>query len=161
MRAGWIAAVLVLAGCDQTAPHVGTWRYDLEGTVSTTGGSETKKAAFDVALAASTVSDLVVWRLAGCNVSLAIKGQVAEQASPPPLCAVNPGAMMPFLDVLGISPKATDQVEMKSARFEVLTDGKMKTRFEFKLYTDLKDARVGPTILVDTPDGKHGTKAGK
>lgn len=155
----WLAALLAVAACGPTAPQVGTWRYELEATITTAMGTETKSAAFEVDLAASSVSDLVVWRLAGCNIPLAVKGQVAEQSAPGSLCAVNPGAKMPMLDVVGVTPKSNDQVEVKSARFEVLTDGKLKTRFEYKLFTDLKDARVGPLVLVDTPDGKHGTKA--
>lgn len=157
-RAIWVLAVL-LAACGQPSPLVGTWRYDLDATITTTAGSETKKGAFDLDLVAASVSDLVVWRLGGCNIPLAVKDLVAEQATPPPLCGVTAGAKMPMLDVIGVTPKSGDQLEVKSARLEVLTDGHLKTHFEYKLYTDLKDARVGPTVIVDTVDGKHGTRA--
>ena len=150
--------MLVVAGCSPPEPHVGTWRYEgVPATVSTTSGSEAKLGTFDLDLAASSVSDLAVWRLGDCNVPIAIKRQVAKQSTIAPLCAVNAGAKLPLLE--GVTPKAGDQLEVKAARFELLTDGKLKTRFEFKLFTDLKDARVGPTVLVETVDGKHGTKA--
>ncbi len=158
MRFGWKVAVLVLAGCSPPPPQIGTWRFEtVSATVTTLAGSETKTGTFEIDLAASAVSDLAVWRLGGCNVPVAITGQVAEQSTVAPLCGVTPGAKLPMLDA--VMPKADDQLEVKSARFEVLTDGKLKARFELKLYTDLKDARVGHTVLVDTVDGKHGTKA--
>ena len=37
-------------------------------------------------------------------------------------------------------------------------DGTLFTSFDYKLYTDLRDARVGPEVVVLTSAGKHGTK---
>lgn len=161
MRAGWLVFGLCFGACGPTAPHPGTWKYEVDATVTTSKGTETKKGTFDLELAASSVADLVVWRLGGCNVPLAIKGQVAEMGTRPPTCGVSTGIKMPLLEEIGVTPKMLDQLEVRAARFEVLTDGKMKTRFEYKLFTDLKDARVGPVVAVDTPDGKHGTRATK
>lgn len=159
MRSWLVLPALVFAACSPPSPFVGTWRYDVDATVTTAMGTETKKGTFEIDLSAATVADLIDWRMGGCNFVLAIKGQVAEQAAPRPLCGVTAGSKLPLLDVIGVTPKADDQLEVKTARFELLADGHLKTSFDFKLYTDLKDARVGPNVVLNTVDGKHGTKA--
>ena len=154
-----LAMVLFAAGCGPGSPIVGTWRYSLEMSVPTATGPMTKMVTFDLDLAASAAADLVVWRIGGgCNVALPVVGKVAMLTTPPPLCGMSAGAQIPLIGETGTPVKAGDQLGVNLARFEVLDDGHLSTQFDYKLYTDLRDSRVGPVFILTTPAGKHGTR---
>ncbi len=74
MRSWLVLPALVFAACSPPSPFVGTWRYDVDATVTTAMGTETKKGTFEIDLSAATVADLIDWRMGGCNFVLAIKG---------------------------------------------------------------------------------------
>jgi hypothetical protein len=159
MRALALATIVIAVGCGPGSPLVGTWRYTLETPVPTATGPVNKMVTFDLDLASTAAADLVSWRVGGgCNVGLTVVGKVATLAAGAPLCGMSAGAQIPMIADTGTMVKAGDQLGVNSARFEVLEDGTLATSFEYKLYTNLADARVGPLFAVTTPAGKHGTK---
>jgi hypothetical protein len=154
-----VLATLFATGCGPGSPLVGTWRYALEMSVPTATGPMTKRVTFDLDLAATAAADLVVWRIGGgCNVALPVVGKIAMLTTAPPLCGMSAGAQIPLIGDTGFVVKAGDQLGVSAARFEVLDDGGLATVFDYKLFTDLKDSRVGPVFQLTTPAGKHGTK---
>lgn len=154
-----LTAVVLAAGCGPGSPLVGTWRYNLETVIATATGPMTKTVSFDLDLGSTAAPDLVVWKIGGgCNVALGVSGKVAELTTAPPLCGMSAGAQIPLIGETGTMVKSGDQLGVNSARFEVLDDGHLSTRFDYKLYTDLRDSRVGPVITVTTLAGKHGTR---
>ncbi len=158
-RALALATLLFGVRCTPDSALVGTWRYSLETVIHTPTGPMNKAVMFDLDLDSSASADLVVWRVGGgCNVGLALVGKVASLQSPAALCGVSAGATLPMIADTGTVVKTGDQLGVNAARFELLDDGKLSTRFDYKLYTNLQDARVGPLFVVTTPDGKHGTR---
>ena len=154
-----LLAVVLAGGCGPGSPLVGTWRYDLDTVIPTATGPMTRTVTFDLELGSSAAPDLVVWKIGGgCNVALGVTGKVAELAAAPPLCGLSAGAQIPLIGETGTMVKSGDQLGVSAARFEVLDDGRLSTRFDYKLYTDLRDSRVGPAFSVTTVAGKHGTR---
>lgn len=160
MRASFAALILLSAGCGPGSPLVGTWRYAADVRVQSSPNDTTKMAMFDLELGPTAAADLVVWKVGGgCNVPLTVVGKVASLgAEGAPLCGLSVGAMIPLLALSGTTVKANDQLGIKAARFEVLDSGKLSTTFNYKLFTDLKDSRVGPEITVSTTTATHGTR---
>ncbi len=160
MRSRSFAFVTMLfaLGCGPGSPVIGTWRYALEATIPTATGPTKKMVTFDLDLAATASSDLVVWHVGGgCNVALPLVGKVAALSSAAPLCGLAAGAVIPLIPETGTVVKDADQLGVSAARFEVLDDGHLDTRFVYQLYTDLKNASIGPVISITTAAGTHGT----
>ncbi|GEM_PF-2682610 len=149
-----IAAVLAV-GCGPGNPMVGTWRYEAE----VQSGGVTKMVSIDLDLGSTAAADLIVWRVGGgCNVPLPLTGKIAAMASVPPLCAMTVGAVLPLLAETGTTLKTNDQLSVNAARFELGDDGKMIGAFDYKLFTDLSNAAIGPVVRFASIAGKHGTR---
>ena len=155
-----LLTLIFLCACGPGSPLVGTWRYDLDMKVQTPAGEMVKRVTFDLDLGSSAAADLVVWKIGGgCNVALGVAGKIATLSPSPPLCGLSPGAKLSIFEAAGAATvKADDQLAVKEARFEVLDDGKLSTRFDVKLHTDLKDARTGPQVTLTTSATTHGTR---
>jgi hypothetical protein len=158
MRVRFLILVLFAAGCGPTSPILGSWRYEVETLVQSPSGTTTKKVMFTLDFSSTASPDLVTWKLGGgCNVPLGLVGSVATLGPDPQLCGLSAGAQLPLLAETGTTVKAGDQVGVRIARFEVLADGRLGTQFEYKVYTDLKDDRVGPVVSVTSTATTHGT----
>lgn len=158
MRA-FLALAILLTGCGPSSAILGTWRYALETNVPTAAGPVSKMVTFDLDIGSTASPDLVVWKIGGgCNVPMPLAGKVATLDVMPPLCGLSAGALIPMIGDTGTPVKLGDQLGVNAARFELMEDGKLSTSFEYKLFTDLKDARVGPLFQVTSPAGKHGTR---
>lgn len=161
MRVASLAVLLCAVGCGPGSPLVGTWHYELDTVIQTATGPATKKVTFDLDLTSTAASDLVDWKLGGgCNVGLGVVGKVASfaAAADAPLCGLAANAQVLLVGETGTMVKAGDQLGVNVARFEVLDDGHLSTSFDYKLYTDLRDARIGPVFTVVTGPGTHGTR---
>ncbi len=148
--------VVLAVGCGPGNPMVGTWRYETQAQ-SRDGG--TKPVTLDLVLASTASADLLVWRVGGgCNVPMPVTGKVAQMTTVPPLCPMTLGAEIPLLAESGTTLKTNDQLQVNGARFELGDDGKLAGSFDYKMFTNLSNAAVGPVIRFASVAGKHGTR---